>query len=297
MMRLMSIILITFCFFSISAAEDYLWERHIPVDAPDGISWLENTSDGIAIRVQNHGDETQPALEVMGSARFYGTVGIGTTPTVYPFHIEKEGHPAGTSTFHTLAKIRGLETFGGVYLGYNTRENYAGAIASVSNSLSFWTTSDIPEEWEERMTITTDGNIGIGTTSPERPLHIYPKIGAPGIQMTHPDGGMEWEILTDAAHDRFEIGTTDDAKRLVILSNNGNVGIGTTDPTEKLEVEGNVKAHSFITDGLCVFQENGSLYLENLTTGQVSKIFLESDVEALKQELKREIISELRSGR
>jgi hypothetical protein len=69
------------------------------------------------------------------------------------------------------------------------------------------------------------------------------------------------------------------------ITNAGNVGIGTTEPQHKLDVEGYVQAHGYYT-GDIVFQKDGSnlwrmfedekgLYLESLSTGEVYRFVLE----------------------
>jgi hypothetical protein len=98
-----------------------------------------------------------------------------------------------------------------------------GADNSVAGSgkIVFFTTptnsanSSTDANYVERMRITHDGNVGIGTTGPTGRLGI----------ITNTSG-------TDFA---LSIGTTAAANNVVVLTN-GNVGIGTTDPTHKLSI-------------------------------------------------------------
>ena len=65
----------------------------------------------------------------------------------------------------------------------------------------------------------------------------------------------------------------------------GNVGIGTTGPTEKLHVAGKVKATEFITGDITfqknnetlwrMFEEEDGLYLESAKTGKVYRFVLQ----------------------
>jgi len=43
-----------------------------------------------------------------------------------------------------------------------------------------------------------------------------------------------------------------------------------------------------------MFEDEKGLYLENLKSGEVSRVFLERDIKALKEEIKKEIMEELR---
>jgi hypothetical protein len=71
----------------------------------------------------------------------------------------------------------------------------------------------------------------------------------------------------------------------IIYEGDGKVGIGTTAPTEKSEVVGNVKASGFITGDLTfqknnesiwrMFEDEDGLYLENLKTGKLYRFVLE----------------------
>ena len=123
----------------------------------------------------------------------------------------------------------------------------------------------------ERMTILGNGNIGIGTSSPQFPLHVYTPGGVlfgngagniGSIQFSNradpsPVSGR-MSFGTDGTGWQFRIakniaGTVSD---LVTLIDNGNFGIGTTAPTQKLHAIGNILASGTITPSDMRFKEN-----------------------------------------
>lgn len=95
----------------------------------------------------------------------------------------------------------------------------------------------------ERMRISANGNIGIGSTSPTAPLTIQPLPSA-GNEIEFVSSGNNADIH---ANSQFNIGSlssvnllTNGSNRLHI-SNIGNIGIGTSSPTAMLEVAGQIK--------------------------------------------------------
>lgn len=104
----------------------------------------------------------------------HGNVGIGLSNPLSPLQVRKTGRHI-TDTFYSVIDAGGPETNGGVYLGYNTSEPFAGAIASASNSLSFWT-ADSTGDWGQRLTIKGNGAVGIGTTEPQTKLEVVGDI-------------------------------------------------------------------------------------------------------------------------
>jgi hypothetical protein len=106
----------------------------------------------------------------------------------------------------------------------------------------------------ERMRITSTGNVGIGTSSPSENLHIVDSAFAtlqiestgassdPELLLTNDNGGAsEWSLRLDKSNsDIFQIRYNNASK--MILDTSGNVGIGTSSPSAKLQVEdsGNV---------------------------------------------------------
>ena len=101
----------------------------------------------------------------------------------------------------------------------------------------------------ERVTIKSDGRVGIGTTSPDDELHIE-GVNAPYIKVEasdDSDSGItlakqntnKWFVLNDADQsDNFAIrGDGGFADEFLTIKQDGNVGIGTTNPGHKLEVK------------------------------------------------------------
>lgn len=97
------------------------------------------------------------------------------------------------------------------------------------------------------------GNVGIGTTGPEKLLHITHYGGDPGVRLenTHTAGGelngRTWDLLSGTAGytggytNRFgivDVQGNQVAFTIKPISEGGNVGIGTPNPNAKLQVTG-----------------------------------------------------------
>lgn len=123
-------------------------------------------------------------------------------------------------------------------------------------------------------TFPSNGSVGIGTTSPAVKLHIVsnnntfrfndgggsetPNIafgnssgksvalatGSNGSVFVFDDSGF-FSICKDSKSN-IDGGATNGGTLLMTVTNGGNVGINTTGPTEKLEVNGNIKTTGFV---------------------------------------------------
>ncbi|MGI6378900.1 MAG: tail fiber domain-containing protein [Patescibacteria group bacterium] len=98
------------------------------------------------------------------------------------------------------------------------------------------------------------GNVGLGTTAPGTALDIYEKFRIDNDGQAYWGGSsnlgkITWDagkaVILGQGGAALSLGSNGVSDR-IWLGTNGNVGISTTNPTQKLQVAGNVQATSFI---------------------------------------------------
>ena len=119
--------------------------------------------------------------------------------------------------------------------------------------------------------VTATGNVGIGTSTPDRPLKISGSTATIGIVATSTGGA---EISIDAPNNsngfaQIDVGganalrfNTNAAERMRINSS-GNVGIGTSSPTTKLTVNGDANVVSGFTAGTGINVTSGKIIINS----------------------------------
>jgi len=187
-----------------------------------------------------------------------GTVKIGSNTLITP-DANADNLVIDTGDVNSGLSILSATT-GRIYFG-DAADDEAGSIRYVhtDNSMRFETNS------EERLRIDSSGRLMLGTTTEGNSSSdnlTVADTGACGITIrsgTTSNGGLHFSdgtsgtsefrgyVIYEHNNDALRLGTN--AVERIRITSAGNVGIGLTNPTEKLDVNGNVKATSFSGDG------------------------------------------------
>ena len=156
-----------------------------------------------------------------------GYVGIGTTSPPVPLTIDS------TSANGTMFRLSNASTGGHIFDLLSTgsaNTGGAGRLDIFDRTAGF-----------ARLSIAANGNVGIGTTTPDRQLSIY-SATTPSLEFSLGAGsGNQWTAGIDTADgNKFKIASSSavGTNTRLTIDGNGNLGIGTTSPLAKLDVAG-----------------------------------------------------------
>jgi len=280
---------------------NYSYANPVSLEGYAGYAFLKTIDGGNAVALYTLNN---PRLFINSS----GNVGIGTTSPQNNLHIEgdaptlrlSDSNSSSTSTVSSTIQFWDRNnTARAGYLGYPTTTNPDFAIKNeISNGDVWIAAGDV-----ERMRITSAGNVGIGTTSPDDGVHIYGAGNGKGLKIEATSGNYESAVLklypkspnadernwSIAAYkdssddlsfsssnvkggDPYSSGTT----RMLIEGITGNVGIGTTSPDRNLHVKGSTFGAAHIEG------TTGDAFLEFTTANNNAFIGVDDSLNVLK---------------
>lgn len=167
------------------------------------------------------------------------TIGLGQANVNHKLVIRGPSTPIGTTSHQDLsyefdtagsARIRAVRGSGG------------------TTYLQFLTNPRGGDEPQVRLHIDDKGYVGIGTATPNAPLEVMPTVNglSTGLQF----GGQHTPGMT-AGGVINSCDANGHVRPLTLQNNGGSVGIGTTTPSAKLEVVGNVNLESPSVGDIC----------------------------------------------
>jgi hypothetical protein len=191
-----------------------------------------------------------------GNIFFDGEVGIGTTSPGYKLDTNGVG-AFGVGTYRTYVYGNGGGSF--IEFGTDVDNDALGVLGTFASAMVFDTNQGLGFKWRyannDRMTLTTGGNLGIGTTSPTEKLHVEGRIrlGTTPVIASHDDITIDIDQNNNQADRYFRVTKDGESSELFRVQENGNVGIGTTTPQAKLDVAGEIT----IQNGLYTYKTQG----------------------------------------
>ena len=175
-----------------------------------------------------------------------GNVGIGTTSPVQLFEVNGGSGQLITTDSHQRLFITSSPLHQSILYFGDTNSNSQGRVAYDNNfdDMYFNTAA------AERMRIKSNGNVGIGTTSPVSKLELQDgtftvdngniNVIAGGISATR-NSANNTGLVVNQQGTADILNLLDNGTEVLTVIDGGNVGIGTTSPSEKLDVVGNIK--------------------------------------------------------
>jgi len=250
----------------------------------------DTTDNDATIIFKTRTGTSDPALERVRISGV-GNVGIGTASPDSLLEIEDGNIHIDSATTPTLIIDRGAANFGGKVLFQTAGTNkwFMGLVDSdnAGDGTEFYI-GETDGGTNAEFWIETNGNVGIGTTSPGGILHLNKSSGSGNVRLDaehfatlfiNSDSDLAGGRPSDASI-RFEIGGSSvgeigfddsDSDKLKIfaggqfavgsgitIQQDGNVGIGTTSPGSRLEIENTASANDVLlledSSGLCEAQ-------------------------------------------
>lgn len=200
-----------------------------------------------------------------------GSLGLGTS-SVSNAKLQIEG----AGTYDAIVKLNNTGANGTSFFMGSTNDAWGGG----ANQNLFVMGHGAPASANIDLSINSLGYLGIGTTSPNAPLHVDdririgedPSYSAVYGELIHEGAGNGFKINANAGGGWADMLLQTDGVTRVFIESGGNVGIGTTTPSSRLDVRGNMTIRDQSTGAIAVELGTGLDYAEGFNVSDKTNI-------------------------
>ena len=235
---------------------------------------VDNSDDGTAsLTLGNTGSSNLVISQTSSNATFSiggsdyvriasgGSVGIGTNS---PQNIIHQNVSDSGANYHQFTNsTTGAGASQGIIVGISATEE--GIFYNRENlALRFGTNNT------ERMRIASDGDVGIGTNSPDRKLHVASSFIRVDDGYGLDSSGSTEKVVLDNGFISFATASSERVR----IDSSGHVGIGTTSPTGALEVIDGASGRSYNVTSSTEFvvERNGNCFMAIIGTNTANTV-------------------------
>ena len=223
---------------------------------------IRNEGAFISPNAANNGYNTILSWNSSGQPYFSQNVGIGVTSP--GAQLDVVGPSSGSAILKLQRNGVGAYQYFVTDIGSGAQQLFCDAQQADSGFV--FRTRDSGNATITALYIAPSGNVGIGTATPSKLLELSGPGGGGGtlMRLNQENGsgssgptidfgysGQSWRVGANVmVNGDFTIYDTANSQKLIIINNSGNVGIGTTLPKAKLDVDGDVNTTGYLANTL-----------------------------------------------